>query len=687
MTQIISAPVGFGGVAPRPASRDEFPHRLHTSAGVHAGGKDRFVFTVDASGALGLVDVERGRCEAFIPGVAGHPRRGPGSRERLAELLLDVGRGALALRYEGTHDRTFNRVRVWDLFGGGVDGSGRRRRRRGRARVRAAFDVPPRERARLPGVVSSVGLRRRRENFHGGPLRAREWGLDAARRALRHRERGALAERVQSDREEAFCWEGGDWDGGRGRGVGRGGGEGVADGRGGGGSRVGRRRLRRRRRVSRAARPVSTHAARAGRRRSVFRQRRANDARGGGRGRRGDNFGSSRRIRSKRFGGFGGARPRLSARWRSRRARRRCTRWRPREAATRATGTGAISRLFARSTRPFIRSTSRRWLRFTRRRAPTFAPRLDRSFLTPVTPVRAAPRTRCPRSSARRLPRRSVSARRPRGSRRGARSRTLSTTPGSRFSATRRRRLFPARAPGMPGRVRRRGGVPRKPPPGTHPTLHALVVPALLELMRSCERVSLAGAAASMLGEGVERIGWGIGEPGGRFLEETLREACDTAEALANPSGIEPRGTSPSPRPSVTGVTGVTSPRMKGRSPRASADWTDRRSPRSPGSPVGSSRSPSSGGAARNGPAGIPSAPRRHPVGTPAERATARDAIDSLLFAAARSNPASFAKFLSARIQTAPPTSSSHVVALAALARVARESPHPRESSRPTSMP
>ena len=118
---------------------------------------------------------------------------------------------------------------------------------------------------------------------------------------------------------------------------------------------------------------------------------------------------------------------------------------------------------------------------------------------------------------------------------------------------------------------------------------------------------------------------------------------------------------------------------MKGRSPRASADWTDRRSPRSPGSPVGSSRSPSSGGAARNEPAGIPSAPRRHPVGTPAERATARDAIDSLLFAAARSNPASFAKFLSARIQTAPPTSSSHVVALAALARVARESPHPRE--------
>ena len=80
------------------------------------------------------------------------------------------------------------------------------------------------------------------------------------------------------------------------------------------------------------------------------------------------------------------------------------------------------------------------------------------------------------------------------------------------------------------------------PPPGTHPALHALVVPALLELMRSCERVSLAGAAASMLGEGVERIGWGIGEPGGGFLEETLREACDTAEALANPSGIEPRG-------------------------------------------------------------------------------------------------------------------------------------------------
>ena len=207
--------------------------------------------------------------------------------------------------------------------------------------------------------------------------------------------------------------------------------------------------------------------------------------------------------------------------------------------------------------------------------------------------------------------------------------------------------------------------------------MSALVAPALVELMRSCERVSLAGAAASMLGEGVFKLGWGKEREPGGFLEEMLREACDTAEALAGPSGIDPgaraRGTSPSPNPipSLTGVTGVTSPRTKaarGKSPRASADWTDRRSQRSPGSPVGSSREPAT-------PSAPSSAPRRHLVGTPAERATARDAVDSLLFATARSRPASFAKFLSRRIETAPPTSSSHVVALASLARAVRESP------------
>jgi len=680
VTQIIPAPVGFGCVAPRPANRDEFPRRLHTSAGVHTGGKDRFVFTVDASGALGLVDVELGRCEVFIPGVAGHPRRGPGSCERLAELLLDVGRGALALRYEGTHDRTFNRVRVWDLFGGGVMdrdvvGGGaaalasalRSTCHRASARGYPAWSPPL-----LHGDDVKISTAVSRPPVNG------DWTQPGAPYVIANAAHLLNACRAIVKKHSA------------GRvGIGTVDEDGGVDGE--------------------AARALRMVAAAAGHAWGVddsadaaaSRALRAPSPRTP-RAPGGDEASSGSGVRTTRAAvGAGGAvtisAPRGDAQkdlgvWGREAATLRalaleaCAASLHEMAPAGGGGEGDRDRGDLALVRAFNASVH-----------PLHLPTLASLYASPSADVRAAARSllsnacnaragrpahalpaifrETPSEALRECPKASgLEAW-------GAFEDAFDDDAGLEVFRDPSRDADSSRlAPrGCLGACVAAAACLANPPPGTHPALHALVAPALLELMRSCERVSLAGAAALMLGEGVERIGWGMGEPGGGFLEETLREACDTTEALANPSGIEPRGTSPSPRPSVTGVTGVTSPRMKGRSPRASADWTDRRSPRSPGSPVGSSRSPYSGGAARNGPAGIPSAPRRHPVGTPAERATARDAIDSLLFAAARSNPASFATFLSARIQTAPPTSSSHVVALAALARVARESPHPRE--------
>ena len=678
VTQIISAPVGFGGVAPRTASRDEFPRRLHTSAGVHTGGKDRFVFTVDASGALGLVDVERGRCEVFIPGVAGHLRRGPGSRERLAELLLDVGRGALALRYEGTHDRTFNRVRVWDLFGGGVmdrDVVGgaaaalasalRSTCHRASARGYPAWS-PPLVSGDDVKISTAVPC---------GPVNG-DWTQPGAPYVIANAAHLLNACRAIVKKHSAG-WVG----------IGTVDEDGGVDGE--------------------AARALRMVAAAAGHAWGVddsadaaaSRALRAPSPRTP-RASGGDEASSGSGVRTTRAAvGAGGAvtisAPRGDAQkdlgvWGREAATLRALALEACAASLHemapAGGGGESDR--DRGDLALVRA-------FNASVHPLHLPTLASLYASPSADVRAAARSllsnacnACAGRPAYALP--AIFRETPSEALRecpkasgleawGAFEDAFDDDAGLEvFRDPSRDADSSQLAPrGCLGACVAAAACLANPPPGTHPALHALVVPALLELMRSCERVSLAGAAASMLGEGVERIGWGMGEPGGGVLEETLREACDTAEALANPSGIEPRGTSPSPRPSVTGVTGVTSPRMKAA--RRSADWTDRRSPRSPGSPVGSSRSPSSGGAARNEPAGIPSAPRRHPVGTPADRATARDAIDSLLFAAARSNPASFAKFLSARIQTAPPTSSSHVVALAALARVARESPHPRE--------
>ena len=85
--------------------------------------ENKFIFTVDAGGSVGLVDVAAGRCELTIPG-------GGGREERLVELMLDVTKGALALRYEGGRAsdgvrevKCKNRVDVWDLAGAALDRS------------------------------------------------------------------------------------------------------------------------------------------------------------------------------------------------------------------------------------------------------------------------------------------------------------------------------------------------------------------------------------------------------------------------------------------------------------------------------------------------------------------------------------------------------------------------------------
>ena len=222
---------------------------------------------------------------------------------------------------------------------------------------------------------------------------------------------------------------------------------------------MGRRRRRRRRRDARAARPVSSARAATGRRRGA-RRARANDSRGCGRWRRGDDFGSSRR-RSKRLCGLGARRrdsPGVGARGvrgvarRDRRGKRRGRR------EERAPGPG---RSRARSRVQRVRSS---------------APPPDAGFAG----VRVAERYRSRRGSIaprRRLRRsRRVDRDLPRDSFRGApkASEGLGARGVGRVRGRFRRRVvrdfFPrlARrvfqaAPGMRGRVRRRGGVPREP--------------------------------------------------------------------------------------------------------------------------------------------------------------------------------------------------------------------------------
>ena len=475
VTQIIPAPAGFG-------ESDESSRR--PGAGVHGGG-GRFVFTADASGALGLVDVERGRCEVFIPGVPGFPRDGRAGRrrERLVELLLDVGRGALALRYEGyegtgprydkggtlegtsSFDPAFIRVRVWDLFGGGAmdrtSSTPPRPRSRPRCVRRATARAP-----RLSVVVASFRAWRRREILLSTKIpspAARERGLDAAGAPYVIANAAHLLNAVE--REGGSRGTGVNRTGSRRRGSQRGGVARVAAHRGG--DVQWRRRpptppphaaLR-----AKATRVLPNACVGAGgavtmgwpvaREASRRPRRRDDDA---------HLWGSTTTRRTRRF-----------ERWRSMRARRRSPRWSRARAATRAmrvppTGTGTgpgqgqgqgqgpgRSRVRSRVQRVCSSASPPDAGRGLASPALRFAPRLDRSSPSPA-PARLA-----------------VARRLPRGQRFAPASEASGLEAWGAFGDAFEDALEVFRdisdptsgpPPGVPGRVHRRGGVPREPP-------------------------------------------------------------------------------------------------------------------------------------------------------------------------------------------------------------------------------
>ena len=199
--------------------------------------ENKFIFTVDAGGSVGLVDVAAGRCELTIPGAGG------GREERLVELMLDVTKGALALRYEGGRAsdgllrevKCKDRVDVWDLAGAALDRS-----------VRG--DV-------ANALVAALGptCHRARASGHPAwspPARAGDGVTNGVTKALRNR-RPISGDWTQPGAPYLIANASALLLGGCGRGLSRrggreGGGAGVAAGRGGV-ARVGTRRGRRRR--------------------------------------------------------------------------------------------------------------------------------------------------------------------------------------------------------------------------------------------------------------------------------------------------------------------------------------------------------------------------------------------------------------------------------------------------------
>jgi hypothetical protein len=210
-------------------------------------------------------------------------------------------------------------------------------------------------------------------------------------------------------------------------------------------------------------------------------------------------------------------------------------------------------------------------------------------------------------------------------------------------------------------------------PRGVHPTLPALVVPALRELMRGSMQSSLISAAAALLSEGIGTARWldyaGMGDAA---RMETLDEAIAIVEALS--AGME-RSVHAVVRPSSAERRTQTLTRFTtGSSPRHSRSKVGSPASSQPSTPKGTHGSPTqfsprvSNSAAEGG-------YDAEVLGTPAERMMARDALSSLLSSIASSSPRAYAVHLSRRLRTADPQSHSHVVSLMALARVARETP------------
>jgi hypothetical protein len=210
-------------------------------------------------------------------------------------------------------------------------------------------------------------------------------------------------------------------------------------------------------------------------------------------------------------------------------------------------------------------------------------------------------------------------------------------------------------------------------PRGVHPTLPALVVPALRELMRGSMQSSLISAAAALLSEGIGTARWldyaGMGDAA---RMETLDEAIAIVEALS--AGME-RSVHAVVRPSSAERRTQTLTRFTtGSSPRHSRSKVGSPASSQPSTPKGTHGSPTQfSPRVSNSPA--EGGYDAEVLGTPAERMMARDALSSLLSSIASSSPRAYAVHLLRRLRTADPQSHSHVVSLMALARVARETP------------
>ena len=605
--------------------------------------ENKFIFTVDAGGSVGLVDVAAGRCELTITGGGG------GREERLVELMLDVTKGALALRYEGgrASDGLLRevkckvRVDVWDLAGAALDRS-----------VRG--DV-------ATSLVAALGPTCHRARASGHPAwspPARAGDATGVTKALRTR-RPISGDWTQPGAPYLLVNASALLLGGCRRGL-----AGEVDGK----------------ETARALRLVMAASHAWGRDADVDdAARRALGGEEGEGGGASESFGSFADRTTDAVVGAGGAVTLASPN-----DPRGIRTGDLEESTRRALALDATCvRLAELVSSEAIRGDIAK-VRDFNSTSPLDLATLARQWQAPCGPIRESARSLFRVAAARALPE-SLRERPPEGLM-NADPEAFGLGAWAIFEpdAEADHDFDPRRSSNSPlepfGGSRRRGSLGvcvaaaacLANPRGVHPTLPALVVPALRELMRRSTQSSLISAAAALLSEGIGTARWldyaGMGDAA---RMETLDEAIAIVEALS--AGME-RSVHAVARPSSAERRTQTLTRFTaGSSPRHSRSKVGSPASSQPSTPKGTHGSPT-----QFSPRVSNSAEGGHDaevLGTPAERMMARDALSSLLSSIASSSPRAYAVHLSRRLRTADPQSHSHVVSLMALARVARETP------------
>ena len=608
--------------------------------------ENKFIFTVDAGGSVGLVDVAAGRCELTIPGAGG------GREERLVELMLDVTKGALALRYEGGRAsdgllrevKCKDRVDVWDLAGAALDRS-----------VRG--DV-------ANALVAALGPTCHRARASGHPAWSQPARAgDGVTKASRNR-RPISGDWTQSGAPYLIANASALLLGGCGRGL-----TGEVDGK----------------EAARALRLVMAASHAWGRDADVD-----DAARRASRGEEGEGGGASESFdgyEKRSFAdrttdavvGAGGAVTLASPN-----DPRGIRTGDLEESTRRALALDATCvRLAELVSSEAIRGDIAK-VRDFNSTSPLDLATLARQWQAPCGPIRESARSLFRVAAARALP--GTLRERPPEGLMNADPEAFGLGAWAVFEpdAEADHDFDPRRSSNSPlepfGGSRRRGSLGvcvaaaacLANPRGVHPTLPALVVPALRELMRRSMQSSLISAAAALLSEGIGTARWlDYAGMGNAARMETLDEAIVIVEALS--AGME-RSVHAVVRPSSAERRTQTSRFTSGSSPRHSRSKVGSPASSQPSTPKGTHGSPPT----QFSPRVSNSAEGGHDaevLGTPAERMMARDALSSLLSSVASSSPRAYAAHLLRRLRTADPQSHSHVVSLMALARVARESP------------